>query len=76
MGADEMKEIASVFKLILSNTRQTKITKGKSAGEMSKARFKIDDTALAGARDRITCLLDRYALYPELDLEYLQKSFA
>jgi glycine hydroxymethyltransferase len=76
MGADEMKEIASVFKLILSNTRQAKITKGKSAGQMSKARYKIDDTALAGARDRITALLDRFPLYPELDLAYLQKSFA
>jgi glycine hydroxymethyltransferase len=76
MGPDEMKEIAGVFKAILSNTRSTKITKGKSAGQMSKARYKIEDSALSAARDQITGLLDRFPLYPELDLAYLQKAFA
>ena len=75
MGTDEMKEIAGVFKSILSNTRATKITKGKSAGQMSKARFKVEDSALATARERIADLLSRYPLYPELDLAYLQKAF-
>ena len=75
MGVDEMKEIAGVFKTILSNTRATKITRGKSAGDMSKARFKIEDRALAAARDQVGDLLKRYPLYPELDLGYLQKAF-
>ena len=75
MGVNEMKEIAGVFKSTLSNTRATKITKGKSAGKMSKARFKVEDGALVTARERISDLLSRYPLYPELDLAYLQKAF-
>lgn len=76
MGPDEMKEIATVFKTILSNTRAAKVTKGKSKGQMSKARYKIEDSAISTARERVSDLLDRFPLYPELDLEYLQKSFA
>ena len=76
MGPDQMKEIANVFKTILSNTRATKITKGKSAGQMSKARFKIEDSALADAQAQVADLLGRYPLYPELDLDYIQKAFA
>ena len=66
----------NVFKTILSNTRATKITKGKSAGQMSKARFKIEDSALADAQAQVADLLGRYPLYPELDLDYIQKAFA
>ncbi len=76
MGTDEMNEIAGVFKQILSNTRAAKITKGKNAGQMSKARYRIKDGALSSAKDQISSLLDRFTLYPEIDLEYLQKSFA
>ena len=71
-----MNEIAGVFKQILSNTRAAKITKGKNAGQMSKARYRIKDGALSSAKDQISSLLDRFTLYPEIDLEYLQKSFA
>lgn len=76
MGTDEMKQIAGVFKQILSNTTPTKITKGKSAGQHSKARYKIDESVLSNSRGQISDLLSRYPLYPELDLEFLQRSFA
>ena len=75
MGPEEMKEIAGVFKTILSNTRASKITKGKSAGQMSKARFKVEDASLADAQAKVADLLNRFPLYPELDLSYLQKAF-
>jgi len=76
MGNEEMKEIASVLKVVLSNTRPSKITKGKDAGSLSKARYKVDPEALDAAGSRVAALLDRYPVYPELDLAYLQKSFA
>lgn len=75
MGTEDMKEIAGVFKSILSNTRPTKITKGAQAGEMSKARYKIDDATLSNTQKTVATLLDRYPLYPELDLNYLQQAF-
>ena len=75
MGKDEMRDIASVVKSVLSGTRPTEITKGKSAGSLSKARYAVDEVAVKGARSRVAALLERFPLYPELDLEYLQKSF-
>ena len=75
MTTDDMKQIAGVFKSILSNTQPTKIAKGAQAGELSKARYKIDDKALSNAQSTVAHLLNRYPLYPELDLDYLQKTF-
>ncbi|MCL4136661.1 UNVERIFIED_CONTAM: hypothetical protein GTU68_056141 [Idotea baltica] len=60
MGAEEMKEIASVIKLILANTTAGVIATGASADE---------------GRKRITALLDRFPVYPELDLALLKKHF-
>ena len=75
MGPAEMREIASILKLALLNTQASKVTKGKSAGTLSKARFSTDDDALAEARSRTAALAERYPVYPELDLEYLQSHF-
>ncbi len=75
MGDGEMREIASIAGLVLSNTRARKITRGKSAGSKSKARYRTDEAALNEARSRVADLLGRFPIYPELDLEYLQRSF-
>jgi glycine hydroxymethyltransferase len=75
MGNDEMREIASIAGLVLSNTRARKITRGKSAGSMSKARYRTGETALNEASSRVADILGRFPVYPELDLEYLQRSF-
>jgi glycine hydroxymethyltransferase len=75
MGRAEMKEIASVASAVLAHTRPTEITRGKSAGKPSKARYHTDEATLNEARPRVSDLLSRFPVYPELDLEYLQKSF-
>ena len=75
MGVDEMKEIASVVKLVLSGTRPAQITKGRNAGTASKARYRLDPDALDAARSRVSDLLSRHPLYPELDLDFLERSF-
>lgn len=75
MGTCEMKEIASVLKSVLSNTQASTITKGRNAGTTSRARFLTDEGALEKARSRVTGLLSRFPLYPEIDLGYLQQSF-
>ncbi len=76
MGGPEMREIASIMKLILSSTTPAKITKGKNAGSLSQARYRVGADALKQARSRVGDLLDRFVLYPEIDVEYLQKAFA
>ena len=75
MGPPEMREIASIIKLVLSNTEPTTITRGKSAGSPSKARYRTALEALDAARGRAGEMLGRFPLYPELDLDYLQKHF-
>lgn len=73
MGVEEMKEIGKVVKLILSNTTANTIAKGKSAGQKSKAKYTVEAAAMSEAQTRIKALLDNYTLYPELDLELLEK---
>jgi glycine hydroxymethyltransferase len=75
MGDEEMKEIASIIKLVLSNTNPSRIAKGKNAGKHSKARYHTVPEALETAQNRVAELLDRYPVYPELDLDFLDQAF-
>lgn len=75
MGVDEMKEIGSIIKLVLANTTAATIAKGASAGQTSKAKYTIEAGALDEARARVRALLDRFPVYPELDLALLQRHF-
>lgn len=75
MGVEEMKEIASIFKLILSNTKPVILKTGKNAGNASKVKFTITEGVSETAKARVKALLDTFVLYPELDLEFLKKHF-
>jgi len=71
MTPSDMKEIASVFKLVLSSTKPSIMQKGAEAGQPSRARYSIGKAAAQTARERVAALLDRYPVYPEIDLELL-----
>jgi glycine hydroxymethyltransferase len=75
MGPEEMKEIAVVLKLILSGTKASILTKGANAGKPSKAKFDLDESARKEAQKRVSDLLARYPVYPEIDLEFLKAQF-
>ena len=75
MTPDDMKEIASIFKLVLSHTKPGLIESGPNAGNPSKAVHDLDPLAQQEAQDRVKVLLDRYPVYPTLDLAFLQKHF-
>ncbi|MCL0100173.1 serine hydroxymethyltransferase, partial [Dehalococcoidia bacterium] len=72
-GPTEMQEIASIIKLVLSNTSPATMTRGKNAGSLSKSRFSTEQNTLTEARSRTAALAERFPVYPELDLDYLQK---
>ncbi len=72
MGPDEMKEIATVMKLVLANTRPETVRKAGQPDAPSKAKFTVDPVAEKEARARIDALLARFPVYPGLDLEALQ----
>jgi glycine hydroxymethyltransferase len=76
MGPEQMKEIAAVLKLILSNTKPDIVKTGEQAGTPSKAKFSIAPEAEKEALARVHKLLAKYPVYPTLDLAVLQKHFA
>ena len=75
MGEAEMKEVAAILKLVLANTQPETIEGGANAGKPSQAKYQIEPKAQADARNRVRTLLDRFPVYPELDLELLQRHF-
>jgi glycine hydroxymethyltransferase len=72
MTPKDMREIAAVFKLVLSNTKASIVQKGAEAGQPSRARFTVAKAAAEAARERVAALLARYPVYPEIDLELIR----
>jgi len=75
MGKAQMKEIAAIIRLVLANTRPGEITSGKNAGKPSKINYRVQEGIVAQAQERVGKLLDRYPVYPGLDLAFLEKHF-
>lgn len=75
MNPADMKTIAEIIKLVLSNTQPAQIESGKNAGELSKAKYEIDPVAQNEAKTKLKKLLDVFPVYPQLDLEFLQEYF-
>ena len=71
MGPEEMKEVAEILHLVLSNTT-AKTTK---KGTPSKVKYLLDDEVIQQAKQRVRDLLSNFVLYPELDLGLLGKVF-
>ncbi|MBT6767542.1 MAG: glycine hydroxymethyltransferase, partial [Opitutales bacterium] len=75
MGVEQMKEIAAIFKLILSNTTPKILNKGKNTGQQSKVKYDIAEGVVEEGKRRVMALLETFVLYPELDLEFLKSHF-
>jgi glycine hydroxymethyltransferase len=73
MGGKEMDELGAIIGLVVKNTRPAPDAKDPS--KTSKAKYIVDEKAGAEARERVKKLLDRYPVYPELDLAFLKKAF-
>ena len=68
MGPQEMREIASIIKRVLANVTSAKTASGKK----SLNKYILDEQIRVEAQQRVQALLEKYPLYPELDLELLQ----
>jgi glycine hydroxymethyltransferase len=73
MGRAEMEELGSIIALVLKGTRQADDAKDPS--KKSRAKYTIGEKVKTAAVDRVKKLLDRFPVYPELDLEFLKKAF-
>ncbi len=72
MGSTEMEEIAGVMYDVLDDIEPRK---ARNNGKMSKARYRLSDDVRRSARERIESLLDRFPVYPEIDLELIRGYF-
>ena len=75
MAKAEMNEISEVAAMVLKNTIPETISKGRNAGNLSKAKYKIDQSVLNKAKSRIKDLLKSFPVYPEIDVDYLKEKF-
>jgi glycine hydroxymethyltransferase len=73
MGVPEMEEIGSIIALVLKGTSPAPLEKDPAA--KSKAKYLIDPAVKTEALDRVKKLLDRFPVYPELDLPLLKEAF-
>jgi glycine hydroxymethyltransferase len=73
MGPAEMEELGAVISLVLRNTSAA--PDGKNPAKRSKARYVIAESAKKEALERVKKLLDRFPVYPELDLPRLKEAF-
>jgi glycine hydroxymethyltransferase len=73
MGKAEMEEIGSIIAHVLKNTSPA--PNDKEPSKISKAKYIIEEKAKAEALSRVKNLLDRFPVYPGLDLELLKKVF-
>ncbi len=71
MTPNEMREVARVIKLVLANTRPAIARSGAQAGQPSRAKYVLDPAAAEVARERVAALLQRFPVYPEIDLDLL-----
>ncbi|WP_043923216.1 glycine hydroxymethyltransferase [Leadbettera azotonutricia] len=73
MGKADMDELGAIIALVLKHTSPA--PDGKDPSKLSKAKYIIEEKAKAEAVDRVKKLLDRFPVYPELDLKFLKESF-
>jgi glycine hydroxymethyltransferase len=72
MGTQEMNELGALMAKVLKGTTQAA---GKDPGKMSKAKYNIDASVKSEVLTRVQNLMDKFPVYPQLDLELLKKTF-
>ncbi|HVB41784.1 MAG TPA: glycine hydroxymethyltransferase [Streptosporangiaceae bacterium] len=68
MGADEITEIADIIVSVLAQVTPKTTTGEDGVSKVSKAHFGLPEATADAARQRVQDLLQRFPLYPEIDL--------
>lgn len=75
MTEEDMKEIASIISNILRSIEPETIKAKDGTFKKSKVKYKGNHMVLEGCKERVKELLNKYVLYPEIDLDFLKKEF-
>jgi len=70
MGKQEMQMIAHIIASVLKATSPVRIH-----GTLSRSAFEINKNVLENASKDVLELMERFKVYPTLDLEFLEKNF-
>lgn len=70
MGKGEMEEIADIVATVLKEVKPAII---ETKGIYSKAKYELDTDIISVAKKRVATLLEKYVLYPEIDVDFLNK---
>ena len=73
MNGAEMEELGTLIAMVIKGTTQAKDAKDPSKN--SKAKYIADESIKSEVRARVKKLMDKFPVYPELDLELLKKYF-
>jgi glycine hydroxymethyltransferase len=71
MGRAEMVELGSIMGEVIRAAKPASTKEGKP----SRAKATLGAIALDRARSRVATLMERFPVYPELDLDFLQEAF-
>jgi glycine hydroxymethyltransferase len=74
MGNAEMTELGGIVADIIKGTTQA--PDKKNPAKNSKAKYLIDASLKANVIERVLNLMQKFPVYPELDLDFLKKYFA
>jgi len=73
MDEAEMTELGELLAKVIKSTKQAK--DAKDPAKNSKAKYIIDEAVKSEVHLRVKKLMDRFPVYPELDIEFLKKHF-
>ena len=76
MGKREMAQIAAIIAEVIKATKPEISAAGDNAGKPSKAKYTIDESVKTLAREKVQKLLDKFPVYPQIDLEFLKRHFS
>jgi glycine hydroxymethyltransferase len=73
MGEKEMDELAALIAGVINGTSQAQDKNDPSM--KSKAKYAIDTSAKSESLTRVKNLMDRFPVYPQLNLQLLKEAF-
>jgi glycine hydroxymethyltransferase len=73
MGETEMKKIGELIAKVLKGTAQAAVK--KNPAKKSKAKYIIDGSVKSEVCKNVQSLIERFPVYPQLDLQLLKKTF-
>ena len=71
----EMGKIADIISMVLSETKPAIIESKENPNKVSLAKYEVSTNIITKASEMVDDILSKFPVYPEIDLEFLEKYF-